>query len=160
MLYIKYKTYSDALMINDRVTAECLRDGIWNGTTNNYCIPFKDKHGQWLVPIMDGYEKYFTIGEIDCAWDDADEVPKEVPLWCLRTVLKLMNLFSQVESAIYALPETTTEEIQLKTAAKEGLEYGNNVARKSATTLFVQHALSLTDSQVDQIFIDAYSIDA
>lgn len=160
MRYIKYRTYSEAQLVNDRVTAECLRNSEWPSGTNNYCIPTQDEYGQWLVPILEGYEKYFTTGEIDRAWDDQDVVPKQVPLWCLRTIIKLMGLFEQVNQAIENMPSNTEEEIQKKTAAREGWEYGNTVARYSYTTSFVQNALNLTDEQVNDIFINADKVDA
>lgn len=87
-------------------------------------------------------------------------VPQEVPLWCLRTVIKLMGLFDQVNLAIESMPTNTPEEVQQKTAAWEGWEYGNTVARDSYTTLFVQSVLGLSDAQVDDIFVNADKVDA
>lgn len=86
--------------------------------------------------------------------------PAQVPLWCLRTVIKLMGLFNQVNQAIENMPSNTEEEMQKKIAAWEGWEYGNTVARHSYTTSFVQNVLNLSDDQVDQIFINADKVDA
>lgn len=87
-------------------------------------------------------------------------VPEDVPLWCLRTVLKIMGLFDTVQTTINNMPETTDEEIGFKVGAKEGWEYSNTVLRKSKTTLFVQQVLNLTDQQVDDIFTEANKIEA
>lgn len=82
-------------------------------------------------------------------------VPQNVPLWCLRTVLRSMNLLNTVKQTIASMPESVE-----KIAAEEGIEYANTVLRQSPTTLFIQSVLQLTDEQVDQIFISADRIEA
>jgi len=81
--------------------------------------------------------------------------PEEVQLWRLRTILKAQGLFSSVQTAIANIPDPT-----LKLAADEGFEYGNVVSRTSPIMLVIQQALSLTDDQVDAIFIAAEQINA
>jgi hypothetical protein len=78
---------------------------------------------------------------------------EEVQLWRLRTILKSQNLFTAVQAAIANIPDPV-----LKLAAEEGFEYGNVVSRTSPIMMVVQQALSLTDTQVDQIFIAAEQI--
>lgn len=81
--------------------------------------------------------------------------PVEVQLWRLRTILKAQGLFPSVQAVIANIPDPT-----LKLAAEEGFEYGNVVSRTSPIMLIVQQGLSLTDDQVDQIFIAAEQINA
>lgn len=81
--------------------------------------------------------------------------PEEVQLWRLRTILKAQNLFTAVQAVIANIPDPQT-----KLAAEEGFEYGNVVSRTSPIMLIVQQGLSLTDDQVDQIFIAAEQINA
>ena len=81
--------------------------------------------------------------------------PEEVQLWRLRTILKAQGLFTTVQTVIDNIPDPT-----LKLAAEEGFEYGNVVSRTSPIMLIVQQGLSLTDGQVDQIFIAAEQINA
>jgi len=79
-------------------------------------------------------------------------VPFEVQLWRIRTVLKLMQLETQIESAIDAMPEPS------KTAATYIWKFGTTVERASQTVLLLQSALQLTDEQVDDLFIQADAI--
>ena len=79
-------------------------------------------------------------------------VPIEVPLWRIRTILKLMQLETQIETAIESMPETT------KTAATYIWKYGTTVERASQTVLLLQSAIQLTDEQVDDLFIQAEQI--
>jgi hypothetical protein len=154
MLYIKFKTYSEASVLNDRVTAECLRTSVWTDGTNNYCNPDQDTNGLWRVPILEGYEMFFTTGEIDRAWNDDDLVPKEVPTWRLRAVLALDGKETDVQNAINALPEPN------KTIAQRAWEFGSNTERTSNTVAFIQSVLSLTDAEVDDYFIQANELQA
>jgi len=80
------------------------------------------------------------------------EVPQEVQLWRIRTVLKLMQLEDQIESAIDAMPEPS------KTAATYIWKFGTTVERASQTVLLLQSVLQLTDEQVDDLFIQADAI--
>ena len=91
-----------------------------------------------------------TQQEIDQAFKDA--TPKEVQLWRIRTILKLMNLEATIESALDQLEEPT------KTAAKNVWNYGTTVERYSQTVLFIQAVTEMTDYQVDEIFQQAEAI--
>jgi hypothetical protein len=77
---------------------------------------------------------------------------KEVQLWRLRTILKLMNLEVTIESALDELDEPN------KTAAKNVWNYGTTVERNSQTVLFIQSVTGMTDDQVDEIFQQAEAI--
>jgi hypothetical protein len=79
-------------------------------------------------------------------------VPDEVQLWRIRTVLKLMQLETQIESAIDAMPEPS------KTAATYIWKFGTTVERASQTVLLLQSALQMTNEQVDDLFIQADAI--
>lgn len=78
--------------------------------------------------------------------------PNEVALWKLRFVLSQMNLEQAVSEALNTLPEPQ------KTAANYIWNYGNSIDRHSTTVQFLQSYLGLSDTQVNQIFIQANSI--
>jgi hypothetical protein len=78
--------------------------------------------------------------------------PLEVALWKLRFVLSQMNLEQAVSDALNSLPEPQ------KTAANYIWNYGNTIDRHSSTIMFLQQQLGLTDTQVNEIFIQSNSI--
>lgn len=82
----------------------------------------------------------------------AFNTPSEVALWKLRFVLSQMNLEQAVSDALNSLPEPQ------KTAANYIWNYGNTIDRHSSTVLFLQQQLGLTDTQVNEIFIQSNSI--
>lgn len=82
----------------------------------------------------------------------AFNTPSEVALWKLRFVLSKMNLEQSVSDALNSLPEPQ------KTAANYTWNYGNAIDRHSSTVLFLQQQLGLTDTQVNEIFIQSNSI--
>jgi len=79
-------------------------------------------------------------------------VPYEVQLWRIRTVLKLMQLETQIESAIDTMSEPS------KTAAAYIWKFGTTVERASQTVLLLQSVLQMTNEQVDNLFIQAEAI--
>lgn len=82
MKNIYCNTFEEASLLNERVTAECLAAGIWQGGTSNYCNPYQDPvSGKWVVPILDGYEQFFKSYEIEYA--DMAQISA-----LLRTILK------------------------------------------------------------------------
>jgi len=81
-----------------------------------------------------------------------DATPLEVQLWRVRTILKLMNLETTIESALNQLEEPT------QTAAKNVWNYGTTIERYSQTVLFIQSVTQMTDDQVDEIFQQAEAI--
>ena len=77
-------------------------------------------------------------------------IPQQVPMWAVRTVLQNDNLFDQAQTAI----ATSTDN-----ALKNVWEYGNYANRNSKTIASLAVTLNLTDAQVDQMFIDANSLE-
>jgi hypothetical protein len=69
MLFIKL-SFSEAKALNERVTTDCIAQGKWSDSiTNNYCHPFFDEETQmWLVPVLEGYESFFTDQELENAY--------------------------------------------------------------------------------------------
>jgi hypothetical protein len=108
----------------------------------------------FVVPYFNQETREFYEGatpeEIEQAFKDA--TPTEVQLWRVRTILKLMNLETTIESALDQLEEPT------QTAAKNVWNYGTTVERYSQTVLFIQSATEMTDDQVDEIFQQAEAI--
>lgn len=81
---------------------------------------------------------------------DGPPVPQQVPMWAVRTVLQNDNLFDQAETAINASADN---------ALKNVWEYGNFADRNSKSIASLAAILNLTDAQVDQMFIDANSLE-
>jgi hypothetical protein len=108
----------------------------------------------FVVPYFNQETREFYEGatpeEIEQAFKDA--TPSEVQLWRVRTILKLMNLETTIESALDQLEEPT------QTAAKNVWNYGATVERYSQTVLFIQSVTQMTDDQVDEIFQQAENI--
>ena len=80
------------------------------------------------------------------------EVPQEVQLWRIRTVLKLLQLEIPIEQALETLPEPS------KTAANYIWNYGTTVERSSQTVLLLQSVLQMTNEQVDDLFVQSEAI--
>ena len=108
----------------------------------------------FVVPYFNQESREFYEGatpeEIEQAFKDA--TPSEVQLWRVRTILKLMNLETTIESALDQLEQPT------QTAAKNVWNYGTTVERYSQTVLFIQSVTEMTDDQVDEIFQQAEAI--
>lgn len=79
-------------------------------------------------------------------------VPYEVQLWRIRTILKLLQLETQIEQALETLPEPS------KTAANYIWNYGTTVERSSQTVLLLQSVLQMTNEQVDDLFVQSEAI--
>lgn len=61
-------SFSEAKALNERVTNDCIAQSKWtDGITNNYCNPYLDEDGLWVVPILEGYENFFTDEELSKA---------------------------------------------------------------------------------------------
>lgn len=108
----------------------------------------------YVKPYFNFETRTFYEGATQEEINEANKVivPIEVQLWRIRTVLKLMQLESQIESAIDAMPEPS------KTAATYIWKFGTTVERSSQTVLLLQSVLQLTDEQVDDLFIQADAI--
>ena len=109
---------------------------------------------EMVKPYFDFTTREFYEGatpeEIEQAFKD--KTPAESQLWRVRTILKLMNLETTIESALNQLEEPT------QTAAKNVWNYGTTIERYSQTVLFIQAVTQMTDDQVDEIFQQAEAI--
>jgi len=81
---------------------------------------------------------------------DGPPVPQQVPMWAVRTVLQNDNLFDQAQKFIIDSGDV---------ALRNVWEYGNFADRNSRAINVIAIELSLTDAQVDQMFIDANSLE-
>jgi hypothetical protein len=79
-------------------------------------------------------------------------VPFDVPTWRLRAILALDNLEQSVTDALDQLTDPQ------KTIAKRAWDFGSKTERSSPTVDFIKGVLSLTDAQVDDIFVQAEAI--
>jgi hypothetical protein len=91
--------------------------------------------------------------------DVVDGVPVRVTRWQLRAQLAIQNLEANVTAAINALPDSTQAEQEFKIKAQYAWDYSNNIERNSPTVAMIQAVLSLTNQEVDDIFVNAYSIE-
>jgi hypothetical protein len=77
---------------------------------------------------------------------------KEVACWRMRAVMELAGLKGQIDALIEALPQPD------KTIALAAWEYGNTVSSISPFVKGIQSALSLTDKQVFDFFVQAENL--
>lgn len=77
-------------------------------------------------------------------------VPQQVPMWAVRTVLQNDGLFDKAQTLIEVSPNNTLKNVW---------EYGNYADRNSRAIASLASTLNLTDAQVDQMFIDANSLE-
>ena len=78
-----------------------------------------------------------------------EQVPEQVPLWCLRQELQEQNLFDLAVEKIQFLEEPN------KSRALNFLEYGNFVHRNSPTIQMLGELLGLDNTQIDNLFINS-----
>jgi hypothetical protein len=76
-------------------------------------------------------------------------VPDEIPLWAFRSILRLNNLKTNVETMIDSLPEPA------RSLAIEQYEYGNYIARFHPLVVSLGEQLGLTSDDIDNLFINA-----
>jgi hypothetical protein len=125
--------------------------------TNSYTVVIAEEPLEQHISVV-SHSDLFEISEdelpeyVQYVDVQPPTVPFEVQLWRIRTVLKLMQLETQIESAIDTMPEPS------KTAATYIWKYGTTVERASQTVLLLQSVLQLTDEQVDDLFIQADAI--
>ena len=97
---------------------------------------------------------------------DAARVPAPalVDLWKARTVMSTTpwagtyggagrTVLDAVEAAIADLPD-----VARRTAATEALEYANTLTRRGSLVGTIQHALGMSDAQLDALFAQAAAI--
>lgn len=130
----------------------------------------KNNGGVYTVVITDGYNDLTThpsIVEHPDLFDIVDaelpteyqyinyiekEKPTDVALWKIRAVLASMGLEQTILDAINNLPEPP------RIGALYIYNYGTSIERQSQTVGFIQQILGFTDTQVDEIFINANNI--
>ena len=105
-----------------------------------------------VVPMVVGGKLTETATPEQIADAQKGLVPTEVALWKLRFVLSQMQLEQSVTDAINLLEEPQ------RTAATYIWNFGTAVDRDSNTVIFIKTALGLTEQEVDDIFIQANSI--
>ena len=92
-----YSTLEEATIVNQRVTAACLAAGIWSNGTNNYCNPYQEEEtGQWVIPILEGYQQFFTSFELSIANQNMQPEVREVlqdKWFCKQIHVKLLAAF-------------------------------------------------------------------
>jgi hypothetical protein len=126
-----------------------------------------DENNQ-VVPMIEGnplYEEYLLFLKADGTVEPSDYVtdeelkelqkslvPTEVALWKLRFILSQMQLEQSVTEAINLLEEPQ------RTAATYIWNFGTAVDRDSNTVIFIKTALRFTEQEVDDIFIQANSV--
>lgn len=108
----------------------------------------------FIVPYFNQTTREFYEGATQEEIEEYNRlnVPSEVQLWRIRTILKLSSLEQVVETALDNLQEPQ------KTGALYIWNYGTTVERNSQTVLLLQSVLGLTDAQTDDIFIQANNI--
>lgn len=94
ILYIE--TQEEALQINQRVVDACMSESFWSNGTNNYCVPYLDENtGKWIVPILEGYEQFFTPFELSIANQIMEPATMQVlkdQSFCNGIKLKLLTM--------------------------------------------------------------------
>lgn len=79
-------------------------------------------------------------------------VPREVPVWRLRVVAAAAGLTDSILAVIDALPEPN------KSVAKEIWNGGNTIQRDSAIAQGIISAINLTESEADDLFVQAANL--
>jgi hypothetical protein len=65
MRYIKFSTLSEAQAVADRIFTDANADGRFAPGTTAYAIPEKEEY--FTVPILEGFDEYFTNEELSGA---------------------------------------------------------------------------------------------
>ena len=134
--------------------------------TSKYGNIIKEDNGVITLIPMDEtstlYQEYLQFlqsgGTVETSnlYSEEEEIafntPSEVALWKLRFVLVQMGLEESIINAMNQLPEPQ------KTAATYIWNYGNSIDRQSSTIAFIQIVLGLSDTQVNNIYIQANSL--
>jgi hypothetical protein len=84
-----YLTYEEATAINERINYSANAAGMFRAGTNNYCNPYLDEtKGLWVVPILEGYEEFFTAFELSIANQNMEPSRKAVmqDRWFCRNI--------------------------------------------------------------------------
>jgi hypothetical protein len=105
-----------------------------------------------VVPMVVGGQLKETATPEQIAQANKAKTPDVVALWKLRFVLSQMKLEQSVTDAINLLEEPQ------RTAATYIWNFGTAVDRNYNTVIFIKTALGFTEQEVDDIFIQANSV--
>lgn len=86
-------------------------------------------------------------------WTVVQQIPEEIPLWALRSVLALTGISQEsINTLISSLPEPQ------KTVANIQWEYGNYIVRDHPLISALGAALGLSSVDIDNVFIAAVQL--
>lgn len=123
--------------------------------TSGSSVIRNDERGTWVIPDdpantdWQEYQRWLTEGNTPNPYVPPPAIPQQVPMWAVRTVLQNDGLFDQAQALI-----NETSDVALKNV----WEYGNFADRNSRAISVLAIKLSLTEAQVDQMFIDANNL--
>ena len=83
---------------------------------------------------------------------EVDIPDREVPLWRVKGILKIMKLDAAIDDALEQLDEP------IKTLAISSWSNGSVINQNSQTVKFIQSVIGLTDEQVNDVFNQAEAI--
>jgi hypothetical protein len=137
---IKFHTQQEALALNERITNDCLRTGIWQGGTDNYCIPtLEESTNLWVVPILEGYEQFFTTAELELANEQSELQPLLMDMAVCR---KAMLTYLKDNRDLNLTSGQSIAQLQKFQTIKALLEVGARTLAKSM----------LAVAEVDEVF--------
>lgn len=123
-----------------------------------YVVHRTDGRTEFTTP--EAAQAYFNSIPNGVSIEHVDEVQpvtypdKEVACWRMRAVMELAGLKQSIDALIAALP------LPDRIIALNAWEYGNVVASGSPFVQGIKQALSLTDAQVYDFFIQAENLPA
>ena len=123
-----------------------------------YIVHRTDGRTEFTTP--EAAQAYFNSIANGVSIEQVDEVQpayypdKEVACWRMRSVMELAGIKPQIDALIEALPMPD------RVIALNAWEYGNVVASGSPFVQGIKQALSLTDAQVHDFFIQAENLPA
>jgi hypothetical protein len=120
-----------------------------------FAIICDSEKGKYIVDTLNEsayaeLKQYFSNNPVN--FDTWLEIPLQVPTWRLRAILAVDGLEANVTSALATLPEPN------KTYAERAWNNGSTTERNSPTVTMIKAILTLTDSEVDDIFQRAANI--
>jgi hypothetical protein len=77
-----------------------------------------------------------------------------VATWRIRAIVEWKGLHKNVIEAL-----DTIQDDRKKTIAMNAWQFSTNINRASGLVIYIQNQINLTDSEVDEIFTEAESID-
>jgi hypothetical protein len=147
--YLFSRVTSDKPVLESRVAEDLL-------STSETILSEEERQHILSVIVSMNVDNYAKGKLMHPLIQDADNgVPVKVTRWQLRAQLAIMSLEDGVTSAIMALPTVTPEEQALKIKAQYAWDYANYIERESPTVAMIQVVLGLTNTETDDIFVNA-----